>query len=95
VESTKYQEWRRLPSWSIRSAEENRPKEWLRIITACASIPNLTIWPHFPSFGRFLEQLGAKPSPRSFWSYLEPLDGELAHFLPSMLCGLEQSQVER
>ena len=41
----------------------------------------------------YTSQLG-KAKPEIVLSYLDRLDNELANFLPSMLCGLEQSRLK-
>lgn len=67
-------------------------EEWLQIITNCASTQSNDL-ATFPSFGRFLEQLGTV-QPEIVMGYLQRLDDALAHFLPSMLFGLEKSQLK-
>lgn len=71
---------------------EKAAEEWFQIISACANTPSDDLTT-FPSFCLFLEQLG-KAKPEIVLSYLGRLDNELANFLPSMLCGLEQSKLK-
>ncbi len=67
-------------------------EEWLQIIKICANTSSDDL-ATFPNFRQFLEQLG-KTKPEIVLSYLDSLDNELANFLPSMLCGLEQGQLK-
>jgi ppGpp synthetase/RelA/SpoT-type nucleotidyltranferase len=76
----------------VDQVTEESAEEWFRIISACANIPSDDL-ATFPSFCLFVEQLG-KAKPEIVLSYLDPLDNELANFLPSMLCGLEQSRLK-
>ena len=71
---------------------EKSTEEWFQIISTCANTPSDDL-ATFPNFCLFLEQLG-KTKPEIVLSYLERLDNELANFLPSMLCGLEQSKLK-
>lgn len=71
---------------------EKAAEEWFQIISACANTPSDDL-ATFPSFCLFLEQLG-KAKPEIVLSYLGRLDNELANFLPSILCGLEQSKLK-
>jgi ppGpp synthetase/RelA/SpoT-type nucleotidyltranferase len=71
---------------------EKAAEEWFQIMSACANTQcdDLTT---FPSFCRFLEQLG-KAKPELIMNYLARLEDELANFLPSILCGMEQSRLK-
>ncbi|MBK8361724.1 MAG: RelA/SpoT domain-containing protein [Comamonadaceae bacterium] len=76
----------------VDQVTEKAAEEWFQIILACANTPSDDL-ATFPSFCLFLEQLG-KAKPEIVLSYLDRLDNELANFLPSMLCGLEQSRLK-
>lgn len=76
----------------VNQVSEENAEEWLEIIMNCASTQSNDL-ATFPSFSRFLEQLGSV-KPGIVMKYFERLDGELAHFLPSMMCGLEKSRLK-
>ena len=76
----------------VDQVTEETAEEWFQIITTCANTQSDDL-ATFPFFYLFLEQLG-KANPEIVLSYLDRLDNELANFLPSMLCGLEQSRLK-
>jgi len=76
----------------VDQVSEKTADEWFQIIANCAKTQSNDL-AMFPSFGSFLDQLGAA-KPEIVLSYIERLDSELANFLPSMLWGLEKSKLK-
>lgn len=76
----------------VDQVSEKTAEEWFLLITSCANTQSDDL-ATFPSFSSFLEQLGTA-KPEIVLSYFDHLDGTLANFLPSMLCGLEQSKLK-
>lgn len=77
----------------VDQVSEEAAEEWFQIITICTKTPSDDL-ATFPSLCLFLEQLG-KAKPEIVLSYFDRLDNELANFLPSMLCGLEQGRLKK
>lgn len=71
----------------VDEVTEKNAGEWLTVLARCAQTESSDL-ATFPSFGKFLEELG-KSKPQVVISYLDQLDDRLANFLPAMLTGLE------
>jgi ppGpp synthetase/RelA/SpoT-type nucleotidyltranferase len=66
---------------------EKNAAEWFARLLRCAQTESNDL-ATFPSFGRFLEELG-RSKPNILIAYLDRLDDRLANFLPAILTGLE------
>lgn len=71
----------------VNEVTEENADEWLAVLTRCAQTESSDL-ATFPSFGRFLEELG-RSKPQILITYLDRLDDRLSNFLPAMLNGLE------
>jgi hypothetical protein len=71
----------------VNEVTEESADEWLAILFRCAQTESNDL-ATFPTFERFLEELG-RSKPDILIAYLDRLDDRLANFLPAMLKGLE------
>jgi ppGpp synthetase/RelA/SpoT-type nucleotidyltranferase len=71
----------------MNEVNEENAAEWFARLARCAQTESNDL-ATFPSFGRFLEELG-RSKPNILITYLDRLDERLANFLPAMLAGLE------
>ncbi|MDI6853883.1 MAG: RelA/SpoT domain-containing protein [Deltaproteobacteria bacterium] len=71
----------------VDEVSEENANEWFARLLRCAQTESNDL-ATFPSFGRFLKELG-RSKPNILIAYLDRLDDRLANFLPAMLSGLE------
>lgn len=71
----------------VSEVSEENAAEWFARLLRCAQTESNDL-ATFPSFGRFLKELG-QSKPPILITYLERLDDRLVNFLPAMLAGLE------
>lgn len=72
----------------VESIEPENAEAWLSTLKRCAQTESNDL-ATFPSFGQFLQKLGAR-KPSILLGYVDDLDDRLGHFLPSMLIGLSE-----
>lgn len=76
----------------LESIDESSANQWHSILATCAGVETRD-GATFPTLHAFLKDL-ARAKPSIVFGFLEDLDQHLTPFLPAMLCGLRESEME-